>query len=529
MLNRIMFAFRQLAKQLNRKLTRKTTLPALKQVEQEAKDANDNRRYNDDDDDYVLTEQDRKEIERLFREIDTNGDGTLNRDELTQALRKGRLPTSQEHMEQLFQEIDSKQLGSIDLDEFTEFVRIRTQRLHRAYAWIMEHADNNNNNNTSSDQSQGFTGSTFRVAAKKSGVKLSDSDCQKIMKQLDQNGNNSISYAEFVNFMLLAPEINPKVFLDSWYTDAFTDDAESGFTAPREIRMDHDEEEEATCSFSQVVAKKLGCGGAAGCVSRTFTAPFDRIRILMMTSVERMGVKRALTTATTGGVLRLWKGNGVNCLKITPEMAIKLLAFDMCKNQIARDPTNVSIGERFVAGGMAGVLSQVSIYPLEVVKTRLAIAGPGEVSGMVGCARQTFARGGYTAFYAGVFPSIVGIIPYAAIDLSLNSWLKDVAAQHLQERKQETSIPILLGSGMISSGTATLLTFPLNVIRTKAQATGEPFGVIFNYVRSQQGWGAFYRGVVPCLAKVLPATSISYASYEYLGGAWDTSVSNSKQ
>jgi solute carrier family 25 phosphate transporter 23/24/25/41 len=511
-----MFAFRQLAKQLNSKLTRKA-LPALRQVEEEAKDASYNRKDSDDDG-YVLTEQDRKEIERLFREMDTNGIGTLHREELTRALRKGRLPTSQEHMEQLFEEIDTHKSGSIDLDEFTTFVRIRTQRLHRAYDWIMKHADNK------SEQSQGFTASTFRVAAKKSGVKLSDSDCQKIMKQLDQNGNDHISYAEFVNCMLLAPEINPKVFLDSWYTDAFTDDAESGFTTPREIRMDH----EADTSFSQMIAKKLGCGGAAGCVSRTFTAPFDRIRIIMMTSVERMGLEGALTRATTGGVLRLWKGNGVNCLKITPEMAIKLLAFDMCKNQIAHDPTNVSIGERFVAGGMAGVLSQLSIYPLEVVKTRLAIGGPGDVSGMLDCARQTFARGGYTAFYAGVFPSIVGIIPYAAIDLSLNSWLKDVAAQHLQERKQETSIPILLGSGMISSGTATLLTFPLNVIRTKAQATGEPFGVIFNYVRSQ-GWGAFYRGVVPCLAKVLPATSISYASYEYLGGAWDKSVSNSKQ
>jgi solute carrier family 25 phosphate transporter 23/24/25/41 len=511
-----MFAFRQLAKQLNRKFTQKATLPSLRKVEQEAKDASYNRKHNDDDD-HVLTEQDRKEIERLFREIDKAGDGTLNRDELTQALRKGRLPTSQEHMEKLFQEIDTKKSGSIDLEEFTTFVRIRTQRLHRAYDWIMKHADDK------SEQSQGFTASTFRVAAKKSGVKLSDSDCQKIMKQLDQSGNNYISYAEFVNCLLLAPAINPKAFLDSWYTDAFTDDADSGFTAPREIRIDHEQD----TSFSQVVAKKLGCGGAAGCVSRTFTAPFDRIRILMMTSAERMGVEGALTTATTGGVLRLWKGNGVNCLKITPEMAIKLLSFDMCKNQIAHDPTNVSIGERFVAGGMAGVLSQVSIYPLEVVKTRLAIAGPGEVSGMVDCVRRTFARGGYPAFYAGVFPSIVGIIPYAAIDLSLNSWLNDVAALHLQERKQEKNIPVLLGSGMISSGTATLLTFPLNVIRTKAQATGEPFGVVFNSVRSQ-GWGAFYRGVVPCLAKVLPATSISYASYEYLGGAWDKSVSNSK-
>ena len=199
--------------------------------------------------------------------------------------------------------------------------------------------------------------------------------------------------------------------------------------------------------------------------------------------------------------------------------------FDTIKNGIAGDPGNVSASERFVAGGLAGVTAQLSIYPMEVVKTRLAIAAPGATSGIADCARQIVSQGGYRAFYAGVGPSIVGIVPYAAIDLSMNSLLKDYAAQHLQAQKRETSVPVLLGCGMASSGTAAVLTFPLNAIRTKAQATGGSFGSVFNSIRLQ-GWGAFYRGVVPSLMKVLPATSISYAAYEYLGGTWDKTVYN---
>ena len=506
-----MQAVRHLGRRLNPRVVRARITPSVQEASQEAQNAKDD----------ILQQkimlQDmskRDEIEQLFREIDTNEDGELDMDELAWACRKGKMPTSYQVMEQLFHQIDTKQTGTIDLEEFTTFCMLRMQKLRIAYKWIMEHQTK------FKERRHGFSASTFRTAAKKSGVHLSDSDLRCIMSRLDQNGNKFISYEEFVNCMLLAPEINPKCFLDNWYTESFCDDAESQFTLPREIRLD----DEGDVSFKQLAAKKMGCGGLAGCISRTLTAPIDRLRILMMTSSERIGIQGALTAATAGGgYTRLWMGNGANCLKITPEMAVKLLGFDLIKNQIARDPSNVSVPERFVAGGMAGVLSQLSIYPLEVVKTRLAVAAPGETLGMVNCARQTMAEGGYRAFYAGMLPSVIGIIPYAAIDLSLNSIFKDYAADYLQQAKQETSTAVILSCGMASSGTATISTFPLNVIRTKAQATGQSFGQVLTLLYSQGGWHAFYRGLVPCLAKVLPAASVSYGTYEYLSRAWDTS------
>ena len=38
---------------------------------------------------------------------------------------------------------------------------------------------------------------------------------------------------------------------------------------------------------------------------------------------------------------------------------------------------HVTIAERFAAGGLAGAASQLAIYPLEVVKTRMAVSPSG--------------------------------------------------------------------------------------------------------------------------------------------------------
>ena len=73
-----------------------------------------------------------------------------------------------------------------------------------------------------------------------------------------------------------------------------------------------------------------------------------------------------------GGVTSLWRGNGINVLKIAPESAIKFAAYEQAKSFLLkisqkRSSTNeLTIYDRFAAGSFAGGFSQTVIYPLEV-------------------------------------------------------------------------------------------------------------------------------------------------------------------
>jgi hypothetical protein len=100
-----------------------------------------------------------------------------------------------------------------------------------------------------------------------------------------------------------------------------------------------------------------------------------------------------------GGVRAFFRGNGANVLKVVPETAVKFAAFDLLKRAIATDPGNVTIAERFAAGGLAGVASQALVYPLEVIKTRLAVTPPGSAGGdgIAAMASHVVARAGARA------------------------------------------------------------------------------------------------------------------------------------
>ena len=135
-------------------------------------------------------------------------------------------------------------------------------------------------------------------------------------------------------------------------------------------------------------------------VSRTFTAPFDRLRIFLITrpsvnvGSRSFGMK-AVTNALTriyveNGVLGFWIGNGLSVAKILPESAIKFLSYessvrrspllprrrtfdakyDHQKRMFAtywdhvEDTREISGFSRFMSGGIGGITSQLSMQPV---------------------------------------------------------------------------------------------------------------------------------------------------------------------
>eukprot|EP01026_Neomeris_dumetosa_P054764 TRINITY_DN4937_c0_g1_i2.p2 TRINITY_DN4937_c0_g1~~TRINITY_DN4937_c0_g1_i2.p2 ORF type:complete len:258 (+),score=17.90 TRINITY_DN4937_c0_g1_i2:161-934(+) len=164
------------------------------------------------------------------------------------------------------------------------------------------------------------------------------------------------------------------------------------------------------------VPKVFFASGLAGAVSRTATAPIDRLRMLLIVQEGRRpltlyeGLKKM---AAEGSIRSYFKGNTANVIKIAPEMAIKLTAADLLKNSIAQDPTRVQVHERFISGALGGAISQFTIYPLEVIRTRLATCTEKKASSILEAGKIVYREKGISGFYRRLAPAMLGMLPYA--------------------------------------------------------------------------------------------------------------------
>ncbi|GCC36743.1 hypothetical protein chiPu_0015241 [Chiloscyllium punctatum] len=234
--------------------------------------------------------------------------------------------------------------------------------------------------------------------------------------------------------------------------------------------------------------KQLLAGAMAGAVSRTSTAPLDRLKIYIQVYAAKQHLNLVSSwkaMVEEGGYLSLWRGNGMNVTKIAPETGIKFLAYD------------------------------------QVLKTRLALGHTGEYKGIMDCARILIKNEGISALYVGYIPNLLGIIPYAGIELTVYESVKKAYCQRYGQNPSDPGIIVHLGCGTISSTCGQLGSYPLALVRTKMQAHaivgGGPHVSMhqhFSNIIREEGLFGLYRGFTPNCMKVVPAVSISFVVYE---------------
>jgi len=59
------------------------------------------------------------------------------------------------------------------------------------------------------------------------------------------------------------------------------------------------------------------------------------------------------------------------------------------------------------------------LMSVQVLKTRLALRKTGEFRGIADAARKIYAREGLRSFFRGYVTNVLGIVPYAGIDLAV--------------------------------------------------------------------------------------------------------------
>ncbi|XP_028987078.1 calcium-binding mitochondrial carrier protein SCaMC-1-like isoform X2 [Betta splendens] len=335
---------------------------------------------------------------------------------------------------------------------------------------------------------------------------------------MDIDGTMMVDWNEWREHFLFYPGHNLEEIIRYWKHTSVLDIGDS-LAIPDEFT---EEEKRSDDWWKQLVA-----GAVAGSVSRTGTAPLDRMKVLMQVHSSKnnkiglIGGFRQMVTE--GGLSSLWRGNGINVLKIAPETAIKFMAYEQYKKLLSPDGKKTKTHKRFMAGSLAGATAQTAIYPMEVLKTRLTLRKTGQYSGMFHCAKTILKNEGVKAFYKGYVPNLLGIIPYAGIDLAVYESLKNAWLSYHTKDSANPGVLVLLGCGTISSTCGQLASYPLALVRTRMQAqaslnaSDQPsMSSLMKTIVAKDGFFGLYRGILPNFMKVIPAVSISYVVYEYM-------------
>lgn len=90
-------------------------------------------------------------------------------------------------------------------------------------------------------------------------------------------------------------------------------------------------------------------------------------------------------------------------IKIAPDTALKFFLNDKIKEFVVSGPVP-SLPERLTCGGLAGVTTTTCLYPLQLVKTRLALAKPGIYDGIYDCLFKIVNTDGVAGLYRGLRP-----------------------------------------------------------------------------------------------------------------------------
>lgn len=273
--------------------------------------------------------------------------------------------------------------------------------------------------------------------------------------------------------------------------------------------------------------KVLTSGAIAGAVSRTVTAPLERLKIfnqvggISKTASGYTGITSSLTKMVREeGWRGLFKGNGTNCVKVVPASAIRFVSFENFKKLLlVGDARTLSTERKLLAGSAAGCMGVCLTYPLDLIRTRLSLqVHVRHYTGIADAFRKIVAAEGPRGLFRGVGAAFTSVAPFSALNFTCYELLKEYIGPLLPFR----SIALSAAYGAMSGVTAMTILYPLDLLKRQLMVQGHGDAPVRyrnalhagTSIFAEQGLRGLYRGILPSYLKVIPTVSLTWLSYE---------------
>lgn len=292
----------------------------------------------------------------------------------------------------------------------------------------------------------------------------------------------------------------------------------------------------------------------SGAVSRSAVAPFERLKILMQTGGQSQFTRgwtrgfRSMVREDKGLLRALYRGNGANVIRIVPAALIQLAIVDRLREtrmmrNLMNPPNREAVPgasdlmsggtrgravEAVLIGGIAGMVSAATTYPLDFIRGRLALQRKdfepyrGAFHGL----KEAIRTDGVKSIYRGLGPTLGGCFPYVGISFAMYESVRPM----LPKRNDGSGIATTgssIAAGAFASAVSQFASFPLDTCRhrmqvaqfdPRSQVSATSFIDTWREIGKQMGWRGYYRGIIPNLIKVAPASAVSFVAYEQVRG-----------
>lgn len=442
----------------------------------------------------AVNKEQREKLKKLFETKDKDNSGDLAVSELKDVFNELGHNRSENEIEMIIKKASFDSKKSLNFHDFENLFSV--SKLIDIF------------NEIDSDKSGNLDLNEIITCFKKLGYVITNEQCKDLLRKVDTDSNGEISFDEFRTVFETVPLASMETIASHW----------SSFVIPKDCGSD--------LSVSLPIPglqlwQTILAGGCAGVLSRTLTAPLEKIKISAQTGTNFSGggmISEILSVYRNQGVKGLFAGNLTNCIRVFPTAGIactcyiNLLALTPADNELdMMEPVY-----RLLCGGAAGLIANSITYPLDIIRARVTTSKTN--LSIMGCFKElTAGSRGVSGLYTGIFPTLLAAVPFAAVQNATIDIVKALA----QERGWDATPLVLVSAGACAGMLAQTVVYPLDVFRrrmqvahTEVQTTAnknviaDQTWLAMKSAVKQHGFRSLFAGIVPTFTKTIPAVAI---------------------
>lgn len=266
-------------------------------------------------------------------------------------------------------------------------------------------------------------------------------------------------------------------------------------------------------------AKDLSIGAAAAVVAKTIVAPIERVKLILQlqNAQQTIAVSKRykgmidcfIRVPREQGFFSFWRGNMVNIARSCSQESFGFAFKDFFKIWFLDGVTSKDNYWRFFAGniasgGSSGIATYCIIYPLDFVRTRLAIdmgrEKSREFTGFFNCMSKIFRHEGIRGLYHGFLPSLQYIFLYRAAYYGLFDSAKVLVPSNDKNQISFISAFII---GQVVTFTAAMISYPWDTVRRRLMMQAGRDDILYRgfwhcttKIYFEEGFRAFFSGMM---------------------------------